>query len=151
MRFKINWGWGIVIFFIIFLGSVAYRVRIASQQSINLVTPDYYPKGIAYEQEIRKISNYKNLKTSMEVSQDSINVILQFPRTENRGGIEGTVLVYRPSDFNDDSTFAVSIHDSISVMTIPKDFMKNGLYQIKIDWVEDSLPFYAEKNIFINK
>jgi len=151
MKLKINWGWGIVIFFLIFFGSVAYRVIIASQQKINLVTPDYYPKGISYEKEIKKKSNYNNLKGSLEVSQNKEFVIIGFPRTENMGGIDGSVLVYRPSDFEDDSTFMVALHDSISVVKIPKNYMKNGIYQIKADWVEDSLPFYSEKTIFINK
>ena len=151
MKFKINWGWGIVIFFLIFFGSIIFRVIITSNEKINLVTPDYYPKGITYDQEIKKRDNYNNLKDKLKVSQDAENVIVRFPRTNEMGGIEGVILVYRPADFEDDSTFIVALHDSLSIFTIPKNFMKKGLYQIKADWVEDSIPFYAQKSIFINK
>ena len=151
MKIKINWGWGIVIFLFIFIGSIAWRVVITSNQKINLVTPDYYPKGIAYDKEINKRDNYENLKDKMVVSQTDDNVVIQFPRTENMGGIKGTVLMYRPADYEDDSTFTVSLPDSFSVMTIPKGYMKRGIYKVQADWSEDSLVFAAEKSIFINK
>jgi len=151
MKIKINWGWGIVIFLGLFIGSIVWRVVITSHQKINLVTPDYYPKGIAYDKEIEKQTNYEHLNNKLVVSQTEEDVVLLFPRTDNLGGIEGTVLMYRPADYEDDSTFVVLLPDSNSVMIISKGYMKKGIYKVKAEWSEDDLDFTAEKGIFIKK
>ncbi|MBN2745643.1 MAG: FixH family protein [Bacteroidales bacterium] len=151
MKLKINWGWGIVIFLLIFVGSIAWRIYIASQQKLNLVTPDYYPKGIAYEEEIIKKANYEALNQRLIVHQKGKYVEVLIPSTKKAGKLQGHILVYRPSDFEDDSIFQFELLDTNRLFQIPTNFMKRGLYYIKADWNEDSLGFYGEESIYINK
>ncbi len=151
MKLKINWGWGIVIFLLIFVGSIGWRIYIASQQQINLVTPDYYPKGIAYEEEITKKSNYEALDERLVVNQKGSFVEVQIPSTKDSGKLQGSILVYRPSDFEDDSLFQFELLDTNRLFQIPTNFMKRGLYYIKADWKEDSIGYYGEESIYINK
>ncbi len=151
MKFKFNWGWGIFFFILLFFASIIWRVTITSSQKINLVTPDYYPKGIAYEDEIIKKSNYDALDDKLDVYQDDSNIYVKFPKTEVMKEISGTVLIYRPADYDDDSLFEISLTDSFRIFQVSKSFMKKGLYQVKADWQEDSIPYYTEKYINIKK
>lgn len=151
MKFKINWGWGIAIFLFIFIASIAVRIYIASQQQINLVTPEYYPKGIAYEDEIQKKFNYKSLDTKLEVIQEKDSIFIIIPGKTNFKPMAGEIIIYRPSNFEDDSIFNFEFSDENRNFCLSKSFLKRGIYQIKVDWTEDSIPFYAEQSLFVNK
>jgi hypothetical protein len=148
---KINWGWGIVIFLFIFVGTVGYRIYIASQQKINLVTPDYYPKGIAYEEEITKKSNYIHLDGKLEIIQKKDSIYVVIPGRSQSAPMSGSLLVYHPADFEDDSAFQFSFQDSNRVFSFAKDFLKRGYYEVVVDWQEDSVGFVATESMFVNK
>ncbi len=151
MKFKFNWGWGIFFFILLFFASIIWRISITSKQKINLVTPDYYPKGISYEQEIKKKNNYASLHDKLELRQEGDSIFVKFPSTDKMKEISGTILVYRPADYEDDSLFEFSIDDSVRIFSISTDFMKKGLYQIQADWQEDSVPYYTEQYITVKK
>lgn len=151
MKFKINWGWGIVIFLFIFVASILIRIYIANQQQINLVTPEYYPKGIAYEDDIKKKNNYKSLEQRLSVVQNNDNLIVTLPGRSKDHSMSGTVLVYHPANYEDDSLFTFQFDDSIRVLEIPISFMKRGVYEIQADWQEDSVFYYAVESIYVNK
>jgi hypothetical protein len=151
MNIKINWGWGIVIFLLIFVGSVGYRIFIAAQQQINLVTPDYYPKGITHEEEILKKANYEALSNKLEVKQSAGSLIVAVPGQKLNAPMSGTILIYRPSDFKEDSLFSFHFSDSIRTYNISTDFMKKGLYEVQVDWHEDSIFYYAVESVYISK
>ena len=148
---KINWGWGIAIFLFIFIGTIAVRIYIASQQQINLVTPDYYPKGIAYEKEIIKKSNYRDLVRKIEIAQKADSVYVTVPGKKRSSPMNGSIWVYHPANYQDDSTFQFSFVDSNRVFAFSKDFLKHGYYQLVIDWQEDSVPFLGVESFFVNK
>ena len=151
MKFKFHWGWGIATFMLIFFITIAWRIYFAYQQKINLVTPDYYPKGITYEQEIIKKNNAAALPEDIKVIQTGDSLEVVFPHTGLSGDISGTIHVYHPADYEDDSIFDISLKDSSLTQKIATDFMKAGYYEIQVDWMQDSVLYYHEKPIMIKK
>ena len=149
-KLKFNWGTGIVLFLLLFIGSIVWRINIAYQQKVNLVSPDYYPKGVAYDLQLEKIKNTRQLKDKIELSQNDRFVILQFPEIFKRERTDGTILVYHPADFEDDSLFSIQLNDS-SFQFIPKHFMKRGAYTFKFDWEQDNKAYFQETDLFIKK
>lgn len=147
MQIKFNWGTGIVLFLIIFLFGIATLIYITSQQKINLVTPEYYPKGINYEDEIQKKENFQSLQESIKISQDAHEIYIQLPYQDSLASFNGEILFYRPADFEDDTSFAIK-H---SYGSFSKSIFKTGRYIIKADWTEDSIPYYNEVWIDIKK
>jgi hypothetical protein len=61
---KFNWGTGIFLFLIIFIGLAVAFMIFAFNQEISLVHKDYYKKGVDYDQEIsmeKKSAKYTDL------------------------------------------------------------------------------------------
>ena len=59
MANKIKWNWGtkLVIAIILFMGFIFVLVYLSTQNTIDLVERDYYPKGLKYQNRIEEIKN----------------------------------------------------------------------------------------------
>ncbi len=58
---KFHWGHAIFLVIIMFLAAMTWIIVFAFSQKVNLVTPEYYPKGVDYEDQINKIRNTAKL------------------------------------------------------------------------------------------
>ena len=145
---KINWGTGIFITIVIFLIGMISLVIISSMQPLNLVTPDYYPKGIDYQQQINRIANTKALDDKMEFVQDNEHIMIGFPTIDSIHQPNGNILFFFPRDNNLDQEFEINVNDSL-FQFIPKKGMVKGHCIIKINWAQDSIEYYMEQDIMI--
>ena len=121
---KINWGTGIAITLAIFLIGMITLVIISSSQNLNLVTPDYYPKGIDYQNQINKKTHTSELQESIQFSQDADFIYLNFPSIDSTLLPKGKVLVFRPADYRFDKVFAIQVNDSLHQI-----ISKEGLFK----------------------
>lgn len=145
---KMNWGTGIFITIVIFLIGMITLVIISSMQPLNLVTPDYYPKGIDYQKQIDRIANAKALDDKMEFVQDNEHIMIGFPTIDSIHQPKGNILFFFPRDNNLDRKFGIDVNDSL-FQFIPKNGMVKGHCIIKINWIQDSLEYYMEQDIMI--
>ena len=145
---KMNWGTGIFISIVIFLIGMITLVIISSMQPLNLVTPDYYPKGIDYQQQINRISRTNALDDKLEFDQDDNYIYIGFPTIDSIHQPKGEILVFFPRDNNLDREFGINVNDSL-FQFIPKKGMVKGHCIIKINWVQDSVEYYLEQDIMI--
>lgn len=146
---KFNWGTGIFITIVIFLIGMITLVVISSMQPLNLVTPDYYPKGIDYQQQINKIERTKQLAVGIQFTQDEKLIYLDFPAIDSINKPAGKVLVFFPRDNNLDREYNIEVNDSL-IQTIPKERMVKGRCIIKIDWSFDGVDYYQEEDMMLN-
>lgn len=74
---KFNWGTGIVIVIVIFIGAMIGIIVFSMSQQVNLVSPDYYPKGVNHEEHLQKQRNLVILGAKVECKkeQDSLKII----------------------------------------------------------------------------
>lgn len=141
MKNKFNWGHGIAIFYIFFVG-IAVTALIASfGVDHTLVIDDYYAQDLAYQSTYEKTKNNlqsDNLKVSIEGEQ----VILQFTGKDE---INGTVHFYRASDkaMDFDHTI-ISNREQISTADLAP-----GKWRIKIDWQEGQKKYYKEEILYL--
>ena len=91
---KFNWGTGIFITIVIFLIGMMSLVIISSMQPLNLVSPDYYPKGIEYQKHIDKITRTKALDMSVQIEQNIGFVSIEFPTIGTVNNIAGKILFF---------------------------------------------------------
>lgn len=147
MNIKWNWGTKLVIamaaFMLMILTFVAFMVR----QEVSLVEKDYYPKGQAYQEMIEKTQNTIPYASEIVVSYDENFVFVTFPSFFRPGAVKGEVHFYhRVSDVND--FFSDLILDENGVFSYPVQRLR-GRYIIKLDWEQDGIEYYTEKNLSI--
>lgn len=138
-----NWGHGILIFYICFVGAVATALIASFGVDHSLVVDDYYAKDLAYQSQYTKTQNNLN-KEELSIDNDTENNAIKID-IKTAGKVEGSVNFYRPSDKTKD--FSVKINNkSSSISTVG---LLPGKWVLKIDWKENGKPFYSEELIYI--
>lgn len=143
---KINWGTGILIFIILFLIAIISFVIFASTHKVNLVEKDYYPKELNFDSQIEKNANAEALYEKISISKTDSLIIIDFPGFFRGKTVEGSILLYRPSDFEKDKLFSIQLDTSLR-QVIPATDLLPGKYYVKIDWSCDGIPYFQEKVI----
>lgn len=143
---KINWGTGIVLAFIGFIGFILYFVVIANtdqKANHNLVTDEYYQEELAYQKEINAASNAMNFASQFKFEKTNDGLLISIPEVVRQQNAEGTVSLYRPSNKHLDFNLDISLSDSH--LLIPDNRLLGGRWDIKIRWS------YLEKNYLIKE
>ncbi len=144
MKIKWNWGTGILLFILLFIGSLVWRVWLAGQIEINLVSKDYYPKGINYQQEIDHSKTFNELGIDFPVLHDSSWIKVDFSSFANAKEIQGEIKFYRPSSYHYDKEFKIKF-DSLKIMYIRDNGFIRGRYIVKFNFKDSSNTYFHEK------
>ena len=145
---KWNWGTGIFIVIVLFLGTCIAFIIYAHHQKWSLVEEDYYPKELRHEEKLGKMRNANALTMPLQVKLDKSNLIMQFP-VDFRGKIlAGKINIYRPSDEKLDVLIPVEV-DTALTQLIPLRKLSHGRYVVKVDWTSKGKDYYKEQDIFI--
>ncbi len=150
---KTFWGYGIYGLyggFVLFvLGMVAY----ASMQHINLVEPEYYRKGVAYQGQIDRLERTSELteQPRVEFVANSRQIRLTFPviATDATEPITGDITLYRPSNAGYDRIMEIAT-DQDREQFIDASTLIPGMWRIKINWAVGETDYYTEQMLVIN-
>lgn len=145
MKIKWNWGTGITLFIILFMGFTLWKVYRATQNPVMLVEKDYYPKGLQYQQRIDERHNARLFRSKFLVYQQNDEVIIHFPPVHPDSS---NFTFFRPSDNNFDLSFPFN-PDSLGLMHLPGRKFEKGKYILKIYWEEKGKKYYVEKNFYM--
>ncbi len=141
---KFNWGHGITIFFILFVGTLIFVVISSRKVDRSLVFDNYYEKDIQYQSHINKVKNTTALTKGLEIDKKNGAIIFQFPDLPS---INGTIAFYRASDKSKDFTKRI-ILNSKSVMKIDVRSLLKGVWTVKVEWSSNGVPYYTEKHLY---
>ncbi|NNM22709.1 MAG: FixH family protein [Flavobacteriaceae bacterium] len=145
---KINWGGGIVIGMILFIGFILFMVikmNVDKKYDHDLVTEDYYKKELAYQEEIDAEENLKTLSSQIHGEKVAEGWLINFPKDLDPQKIEGTVFLYRPS--NEHLDFDLPLVVSDSNLLIPGERLLDGRWNITIDWEYKGEKYLYKKSI----
>jgi nitrogen fixation protein FixH len=147
---KINWGGGIVIGMILFIGFIMFMVitmMTNKEYDHDLVTEAYYEKDLQYQNEIDAQENTNALSEKIESKKVAEGWLLTFPKEIDPDKIKGTVFLYRPSNKRLD--FNIPIVISNAQLLIPDESLLDGRWNITIDWeYEGSHYMYKESIVY---
>ena len=132
---KINWGTGIVLAFIAFIGFIMYFIitmNVSDKYDHDLVTEDYYAEELSYQNDIDKLNNAKDLIENVNYVKTVDGLKINFPKDLDYKEITGKVFLYRPS--NKQLDFETPISLSNPYLLIPDNRLVDGRWNIKIDW-----------------
>ncbi len=145
MKIKWNWGTGITLFIILFMSFILYMVYLTTQNPVDLVEKDYYPKGLVYQERIEEIKNGNLLKDSFLIEQTVKEVVIRLPGIDNPD--TSNITLFRPSDKKLDISSEIVEDDSNTVRFSSSEFRK-GKYIVKVFWQKDGKGYYMEKVFF---
>ncbi|MDB9954049.1 FixH family protein [Flavobacteriaceae bacterium] len=147
---KWNWGSGIVLAMLGFIGFILYFVITMStdeKYSHDLVTEDYYAKEMAYQNEIDAEKNTHNLVEKIESKKVLDGWLITFPTEFDTSKIMGTIALYRPS--NQQLDFEAPLVFTDHQVHIPDKNLIDGRWNITMEWTyQDKVYMYKEKIVY---
>ncbi len=150
MKIKLNWGFGIVLAFVGFIGFIMYFVITMSSDnkySHDLVASDYYKKELNYQENIDATKNAKKLKENIKIERVKKGLKIIFPKELNASSIKGKVFLYRPSNKQLDFEMPITVSDS-SYLLMPDKRLLDGRWNIIVDWTYNGQSYLFKKEIF---
>ena len=144
---KFNWGTGITVFIIAFMGHILFLVFNTTRVQADLQAEDYYEQEIHYQNRVEAISNSANLKSQFLLSQTENYVLLKYPVELQKSQLKGQIQFFKPDNATLDKTF--TIEASIQQQLINKKDLIEGMYVVKVNGTSSGLPYYFEESIYI--
>lgn len=145
---KFNWGTGIVLAFIGFIGFIMFFiVKMSTDKKYDhqLVVEDYYEQELNLQKEIDNEKNSKKLKENISWEKTEEGLLIKFPNDLEFSKISGKVFLYRPSDkqFDFETPISLSNHN----LLIPDNRLLDGRWNIIIDWKYNDTSYRYKKEI----
>jgi len=144
---RINWGAKIAIFYLSFVAGMMYLVVRSSQQSVDLVSEDYYAQELQYQQRIDQTNRAAALSAPPEIlyAQDVITVTLP---DEFRGKVvKGEIFLYCPANAADDQRISFQTNEGTARLSVPEK--NSGQHDVQVSWEAGGERYFTEKKLFI--
>ncbi|PCI30713.1 MAG: hypothetical protein COB67_00750 [SAR324 cluster bacterium] len=142
------WPLGIFIVYLLFASLLLGKLVLSQQDDVELVSSDYYERGVEYQAQIERIKRSKALTESISISafmgQKQIKVIL--PETFKVQGVTGSINFFRPSNGKLDFSLPL-VTNQEGVQVIPTGGIQTGFWRIRIRWTMKGLEYYQEEAI----
>ncbi len=145
---KLNWGTGIVIAIIAFIGFIMFMVTTMitdSKYNHDLVTDRYYQKELKYQDNINAEQNVLTIKDAIVIQSNKKGLEILFSEEFQSEFIKGQVFLYRPSDKTLDSEFPIVLKNH--KLHIPEKFLVGGRWNITVDFNYKGTPFLYHKKL----
>lgn len=147
---KLNWGHGILIAIIVMVMTILSVVLWLTNERIDLVADDYYPKGIQYETQLIKQRNTAALNKTVNIEL-SDSLWITFPDDFSLpDSIKGEIWFYKASDKREDYQHKIDGIPSY-VLSFPLELFANGRYEVIIDWRYLDKDYFFKESIYIEK
>jgi hypothetical protein len=142
-----NWGYRILIVYLVFVAGILFLVIRTSNEKTDLVTKDYYAKELRYQQQIDETGRTAALSAPVMYEVKGHELFIRFPKDFAGKKLSGDVLLYCPSDENKDIRQDFSVQDTTVIVSLPVS--GKGLYELHISWESEGTKYYFEKRINI--
>lgn len=140
-----NFGNWIVVAFVFFALFIGTLVTVCVREDINLVSKDYYKDELAYQDQIKRISNTQTLHDKPEIKKiNSATFKVNFKQAIDHGEIN----FFCPSDQTMDKRFTIKLSEQNSQLFDVSE-LKKGMYRAKLLWSKNGKEFFLEEVIYI--
>ncbi|NQX93043.1 MAG: FixH family protein [Flavobacteriales bacterium] len=146
---KLNWGTGIAIVMIGFMSFIVYMAVKASQKRVDLHVENYYEQELEYQDVIDAKQAAKRLHSSLNIQQDNEVFTIGLPEEHKHVEINGVVRFHRADNASLDFEERFEIEKGL--ITIDKERLLTGLYQIEVLWYLGEQSYFHEQAVQIIK
>lgn len=143
-----NWGYRLLLTFIIFSLGMGIMVYLSISTHYELVDKDYYSQELNYQDiiERKKEANLSSNKLMITLSNNLLTIALDNPKSTHE--VEGTIYFYCPANSKYDKTFPLQL-DKQGKQLIEAFRFEKGNYMAKFTWSVNNKHYYLEKEIYI--
>lgn len=108
-----NWGKGIIIGMVLFMGFIITLVTIMMRQKVDLVQEDYYQQELEYNKQYDAESNYLSARKTIEIGSNADTLLLHFPVDFQTG--KATIQLQRPNNKEQDLAFTIDAGEQVKI------------------------------------
>ncbi len=146
---KISWGIIVMLGFSLFAAGIIAMVSVSMTKNIDLVSDNYYEKGIKYQDQIDMNKNSAEFSDKIKTEIKDSGLLIEYSEDLLKGNFSGEIKFYRSSDAKKD--FKVNIEtDEKGIQLIPVMNLDKGLWKVQFSFKKDNKNYFLEKSIFIN-
>jgi nitrogen fixation protein FixH len=149
MKIKFNWGFGILVFILMFITFITTLVYKCSQHDVDLVSRNYYDLEIQYQQQIDKMNNSAALSQPVMISSKDNYVTFQFPEKFRNSKLEGKIVFFKPDNSSHDFEVPLALNSDL-MQTLPSNAMAAGRWNVKVNYKDGQTEYYTEEKINLN-
>jgi hypothetical protein len=149
-KISLNWGYSIVIVFVLFVGLMITFIVIASKRPVNLTVKDYYKAEIEYQKTIESEKLYDKLlhQPITNISDKQISIDFTTLQNDTIKPLKGVIKFYKAD--NPSADFSIPFDSKIALIPIDVSNKNKGKWNIEINWVDLNGNLYShKKDIFL--
>lgn len=146
-KFKLNWGTGIAIFYILFVIAMLSFVFWTSGHKPDMVTDDYYAEEQVYQSTIDNRIRAEDLAGDITINSKKGQIDITLPEGMNDKSIKGELFLYRQSDKTMDTR--LQFEGQKTDFSFQSERIAIGKWTMKLSWAADGKDYYYEDNIWI--
>ena len=145
---KMNWGVGIAVAFGVFVMAILALVYTAMTKDVDLVTEQYYDRGIHYQDQINTVRRTRALDESPAIVASPGDIAVRLPSRFLNSGVSGRIVLYRPSDRHKDLSLSLAL-DSSLCQHIPTATLTHGFWKVQVNWRSEGMDYYSEMPVVV--
>lgn len=142
-----NWGYKIMVVYIIFIAGILFLVFKSSSQKVDLVTDHYYEQELKFQQKIDEAVRAQSLSSPLKYDLNNNILTIFFPDEMKGVKLNANVLLYYAADETKDKIYSLTTDNAKLAINIP--ISDKGKYELKMGWMADSISYYSEYKFFI--
>jgi hypothetical protein len=147
MRIRIHWGIAVAMFYTLFALSTVGFVVFAMTQDVELVSADYYARGLQHDVHMQAVANADAIDRDLrvEVRAGAGDVIVHWPAAM-APLVRGTATLYRPADARADRVVPL-VPGADGTQAVSTAGLARGHWRLQLQWRVDERDYYTERDV----
>ncbi|MFN4314278.1 MAG: FixH family protein [Chitinophagaceae bacterium] len=137
-----NWGYKLMLTFIVFIAGMGYLVYRSMGTNFELVEKEYYKSELKYQSVIDGKQNAAALSEPLNVTVESDQLLLQMPSELQGDSLKGRIWFYCAYDASRDRQYQLEI-DSKGKQYFKREGFAPGDYSVKVEWKHQNRDYYV--------
>lgn len=142
-----NWGYKILLVYVVFISGIVFMVVKSSMQNTDLVTPDYYEQELQYQTTIDATLRANQLSAKLQCNIVNDSMRIEFPAEMKNERVKADVWLYCIANKTKDIRQTIQAPGGIIMLPIPAG--NKGSHDVKINWEAGGQTYYYEQKIFL--
>jgi nitrogen fixation protein FixH len=149
MTIRFHLGVAVVVFYVVFALSTVGFVLFAMSQDVDLVSSDYYARGLQHDRHMQAVANAGALGATLriEVDREAEQVRVQFPPVM-APRLAGSATLYRPASAREDRAVPI-IPSATGAIAMSTSGLTAGHWRLQLQWTADGRDFYVERELML--
>ncbi len=140
-----DWGDKIAIVYTAFAAGMVGMLIYSTTFTHELVTEDYYPTEVHYQEHIDAKQNLFNAAFTIDTRADAGPVLVTINGLPGNSGVQAHVNLFKPDNQSFDQSMDLVLTEGNRMVIEPK--MRRGRYRVEVSLKIDGKPYLSERQV----